>query len=218
MTTNYDNTSIEAFITSYVLYLDGEGPRPELDDLDSADRPEAAARVRLLEAARPVAPPEGALDRIARQFGFDRAGARITVSGKKFKAARVRSKLDLKAIAAASTEAGMPIRSNDLLTLETKGEMDFDQELVSVLVAILGTTVEAIESDFTTEMDAVRAFLASPRFDRLLQEWLAEHTYDPAELRREVSDRVLATQLRAEDVVEAQLVELVRAILRSFER
>lgn len=217
MTTN-DNTTLEAFITSYLLYLDGEGPQPDLDELDSENRAEAAARVRLLEAARPTTLPAGALDRISRQFGFDRAGARISVSGKKFKAARDRRQLDLKTIAAASTAAGAPIRSNQLLTLETSGEMEFDQELVSVLVAILETSVEAIESDFASELDAVRAFLAGPRFEELLQEWLTENPYDPAELHREVSDRVLATHLRAEDVVEAQLVELVRAILRSFER
>jgi hypothetical protein len=217
MTTN-DTTEMEAFITAYLLYLDGEGPQPDLDDLAAEDRAEAAARVRLLEAVLPTTASDGAFDRIAQQFGFDRAGTRITVSGKKFKAARQRQNLDIKTIAATATAAGAPIRTNDLLNLETKGDMQLDQETVSVLVAILNTTVDAIESDFTDEMNAVHAFLASPRFDELLQEWLAENDYDPVELRREVSGRVLATHLRADDVAEEQLVELVRAILRSFER
>lgn len=216
MTTN-DDTTIETFISSYLLYLDGEGPEPDLEDLAPGDRAEAAARTRLLDAARPTPTPEGALDRIAHQFGLDRAGIRVTVSGKKFKAARRRRNLDLKAIAAAATAAGAPIRTNDLLNLETKGDMPLDQEVVSVLVAILETTLAAIESDFTDEMNTVRAFLASPRFDELLAEWLAENDYDPDELRREVTDRVLATNLRADDVAEAQLVELLRAILRSLE-
>ena len=217
MTTNDDN-AIQSFISSYLLYLDGEGQQPDLEELDPDDRAEAAARVRLLDAVRPSPSPEGALDRIARQFGFDRAGTRITVSGARFKAARQRRKLDLKTIAGAATAAGAPIRTNDLLNLETKGDMPLDQEVVSVLVAILDTTLAEIESDFTDEMNTARAFLAGPRFDELLAGWLADNDYDPNELRRVVSDRVLATHLRAEDVVEAQLVELVRAILRSLER
>lgn len=217
MTTN-DNTAMEAFITSYLLYLDGEGPQPNLDDLAADERAEAAARAWLLEAVRPTPATEGAFDRIARQFGFDRPGTRITVSAKKFKAARQRRKLDLKTIAATATAAGTSIRTNDLLNLEIKGDMQLDQEVVSVLVAILNTTVTAIESDFTEETNVVSAFLASARFDELVQEWLAENDHDPVELRREVSHRVLATHRRADDVTEAQLVELVRAILRSFER
>lgn len=217
MTTPSDEQRLDDIITAYILFLDGEGPRPDLDRLTPEDRDEAAARIQLLDAAAASQTPAGAVDRLARTFGFDRQGTRITLSGPKFKRARQQRNLELKTIAADAAAAGAAIRTSDLLRLETSDGIPFDQETVTILVAILDTSLEEIESDFDHDMSQVQAFLNSSAFDAVLEEWLAEHDRDPVEIREQVTDRILAARFRAADVTEEQLLDFVRAILRTFE-
>ena len=160
---------------------------------------------------------DGAVDRISRSLGFDRAGTRITLSGARFKRRRQDLGLDLKTIAAQATAAGVTVRTSDLLKLETAGALPFEQEVATVLVAILDTTLENIEDEFEREMTTVQAFLNGPRFEEVLAGWLDEHAnQDPREVRAYVTDGVLAANFRAEDVSEEHLVDFVRALLRKF--
>lgn len=219
MTTNRDNNQVDDFVTAYLVYIDGEGDRPDSSALSESERREAAARIRIHQAAQAAAyePPVGAMDRLAQKFGFDRAGSRITVSGRKLKAARIRKSLDLRALAAAATAAGVPTRTSDLLRIETAEAVEVEQPLVTVLVAILETDVAMLEEAFDKQMDAVRRFLGGPLFDELVRTWAAEHECDLEETRQTVVDGVLALHLRAEDVAEAQLADFVRAFLRRME-
>lgn len=220
--TSHDDTKdpIEAYITSYLLYLDGDGERPDLSDLEAAEREEVSARIRLLDVARGdrSEATTGAMNRIAKRFGFDRTGTRIAISGARFKAVRQQSQRDLKGIAAAATAAGAPIRTSDLLKVENARATLLDQELVSVLVAVLRTSLAAIEGESTDDASVVHTFLAGPLFSQLIAEWAGAGDLDPDDVRNTVTGRVLATHYRAEDIAEKQLVDLVRAILRSLER
>jgi cupin superfamily acireductone dioxygenase involved in methionine salvage len=104
-----------------------------------------------------------------------------------------------------------------LLKVESSKTTALDQELATVLVGVLDTTVAAIEDDHVQEMDVVRVFLASPFFDQLIAQWAAEHEPDADDVKQLVRDRVLAIHYRAQDVTEEQLADLVRVILRSLE-
>lgn len=218
-TDRHENDPIEQLVTEYLLYLDGEGERPELDDIPYAARAEAAARLHLLDGLRAasVEAPPGAADRIARTLGFDRAGGRIAVSGPSLKRARDAKGMTLKDIAAAATAAGTPTRTADLLRVESAPSTPLDQELATVLVAILNTSVDAVEDDFPEDMTAMRTFLDGPRFEAMIADWSSEHGREVDHTRTTVRDRALATQYRAKDITEDQIVDLIRAILRSLE-
>lgn len=218
-TDNNDHDRIDRFIASYLLHLDGEADRPDLGDLPEEDRAEAAARIDLLDGLRSTAveAPAGAAGRIARTLGLDRAGSRISVSGPRLKRARDARGLTLKDIAAAATNAGTPIRTADLLRIESATTTPVDQQIVTVLVAILDISVDDVEDDFATEVSAMRAFLDGPEFDDIVAGWAAEHGRDLEATRATVRDRALALQFRAEDTTTEQLADMVRAILRSLE-
>lgn len=218
-TDNNENDPIEQLVTEYLLYLDGEGERPELADIPHAARAEAAARLHLLDGLRAasVEAPPGAAERIARMLGFDRAGGRIAVSGPQLKRARDAKGMRLKDIAEGATAAGVPTRTADLLRVESATSTSLDQELVTVLVAILNTSVYAIEDDFAEEITAMRTFLDGPRFEGMIADWSSEHDREIEQTRTIVRDRALATQYRAKDITEDQIADLIRAILRSLE-
>ncbi len=212
--------SIERFVHDYMLFLDGEGYQPLIEELPAGDRHEAQARIRLLEAAMAAGAkvPAGAPERIALRFGFDRAGATIVVSGPKLKGARRRAGLELKQISAAMAAAGTPIRTSHLLHIETATTTPVEQPAVTTLVAILGTAVEDIEAEFAGDVTEMRAMLNSSRFDQMIAGWASDHGGDLPEIRTIVHRQVLAIRYRAEGVNEEQLAELVRAILRTLER
>jgi hypothetical protein len=211
---------VEMFIHDYMLFLDGEGPRPQLSALDPDTRAEVAARLRILRAARTTAAPapDGARERIALRFGFARAGLPIPISGSKLKSARRRAGLELKQISAALAAAGTPMRTSDLLHVETADTTPIDQPVVTTLVAILGTSVMSLEADFSAEMADMRVMLASPRFEQIIAEWAGEHARDVSEIRQVVHRQALAAKFRAEGISEEQLADIVQAILRSLER
>lgn len=211
---------IEMFIHDYMLFLDGARDEPLVKELPAGDRREAQARIRLLEAtmAAGAEAPAGAFERIALRFGFDRAGTTIVVSGPKLKGARRRAGLELKQVSAAMAAAATPIRTGDLLHIETAATTPVDQPVVTALVAILGTTVDDIEAEFDDDVNEMRAMLNSPRFEQMIAEWASDHGRDVPEIRTIVYRQVLATKYRAEGVNEDQLADLVRAILRSLER
>lgn len=218
-TDSNQNDPIEQLVTEYLLHLDGEGERPELADIPHAARAEAAARLHLLDGLRAasVEAPPGAADRIARTLGFDRAGGRIAVSGPRLKRARDAKGMTLKAIASAATSAGTPTRTADLLRVESATSTPVDQELVTVLVAILNTSVDAIEDEFADEVTAMRTFLDGPRFEAMIADWSSERGRDIDQTRTVVRDRALAAQYRAKDITEDQIADLIRAILWSLE-
>lgn len=221
MTTTDSNEidPIEKLVTDYLLYLDGEGERPDLAHIPQGDRAEAAARLHLLDGLRTasVEAPAGAADRTARTLGFDRVGGRIAVSGPQLKRARDAKGMSLKDIAEAATAAGAPTRTADLLRAESATSTPLDQELVTVLVAILNTSVDAIEDDLAEDMTATRTFLDGPRFESMIADWSSEHDWELEQTRTIVRDRALATQYRAKDITEDQIADLIRAILRSLE-
>jgi hypothetical protein len=211
---------VETFLRDYMLFLDGEGPRPLLSALDPGAQADAAAQLRILEAARAAAAPvpDGARERIARRYGFDRPGLPIPISGPKLKSARRRAGLDLKQISAALAAAGTPMRTNELLHIETAATTPIDQPVVTTLVAILGTSVSSLEADVSAEVADMRAMLASPRFEQMIAELAAEHARDVYEIRQVVHRQALAAKFRAEGLSAEQLAEIVQAILRSLER
>lgn len=211
---------LDRFIHDYMLFLDGEGDRPDVDDLDVELRVEARSRIRLLNVLRRGHDelPAGAADRIALRFGFDRSGTRINISGPKFKRARKRACLELKDIAAATVAAGAPIKTNNLLRIEMAKSTPVEQPIVTALVAILHISVDDIQEDLGDDVSTVRAKLASPRFEQMITDWSAEHGRDIRETRSFVHAQVLATKYRQKDVTEDHLADIVRAILLSLER
>ncbi len=208
---------VEDYIAAYVTHLDGEGPHPDLDDLDDEDRDEAAAQVELLETARASAVDHDVLERIAQRFGFDRPNERIGVSGSKLKAARSRQGVSLGDIASAATAAGVSVRPAELLKIETGSGAALTQEVVTFLAAFLETTVPELEDD-SDELNQAQTFLYSDVFNDLIATWCLEHGRDEAAVREHVSDAVLDSSRRAEDLTEAQLIEFVEAMLRQLEQ
>lgn len=89
--------------------------------------------------------------------------------------------------------------------------------MVVILVAILNTSVDAVEDAFSEEMTAMHTFLDGPRFEAMIADWSSEFGRDIDQTRTIVRDGALATQYRAKDITEDQIADLIRAILRSLE-
>ena len=209
-----DIDPLDDFIHAVLQHRGGDGPEPQLADLDPSLRPEAAARLRILNAARtPVLAPAGATDRLARRFGFDRAGTAITVSGARVKAARKAAGLELKDVAAAIAAAGAPVKTSELLNVEQAKSTALDQKVVTRLVAVLGVPLDQIEESFSDQVDRLAALLETPRFAALIADWANEHNRDHGEVRNDVHRQLSGARYRAESVSEDQLFDIVKAIL-----
>lgn len=215
---NIDDPRLDAIIDAHLRHLEGDGPAPDLADLPDELRDEARARLAVLEAAwgAQIEPPDD--DPVARRFGFDRAGQRITIDGRRIATLRKAAQLDLTELHTLITNAGGAIAPGDLFRVEQNAAVELDQATVSAIVAALRTSVPSIEATETIDFDAVRAFVDSPDFYDLIDTWAAEQGRDAEQVRPRVTEQVFAAQYRADDVTTAQLIEIVRAILQTLEQ
>jgi transcriptional regulator with XRE-family HTH domain len=208
---------LDAIIDAHIRYLEGDGPAPDLAGLPDELRDQAHARVVLLEAmwGAELQPP--ADDPVARRFGFDRPGQDIAIDGRRVAALRKAAGIDLTELLARVTAAGGTINAGTLFRLEQNASTLMTQPTVSAIVAALNVALTDIESADEVNLSPVRAFLDSPAFYELIDDWSGKYGRQRDEVRSVVAQRVLAAQYRAEDITVDHLVEIVQAILDSLE-
>lgn len=217
-----DINDIDDILAQYLQFLHGNAPEPNLARLNAAAREEALAQIDVLVALYRVGTPDSNDDPVARRFGFDRAGDDITIDGGRVKRLRKERALSLKELVDLVNRAGGDTSGSALLRIEQQPRAVLPQATVTAIVAALDTTLQELEvledSTIDVEVDRVRAFLASPRFEEEIATWCAAHDRRPREVRPHVEDRLVGAAFRAEDQTDEVLLEIVRTILRGLEK
>lgn len=209
---------LDAITDAHLLYLEGEGPAPDLTTLAPELRDEALMRVRLLEASWGAVLEAPTEDPIAVRFGFDRAGQTITVNGRRVAQLRKATGMDFQTLLGLVTAAGGDITAANLFRLEQSSASNVDQPTASALVAALHTTMADLGATATdVATDRVGLFLSGPGFTDIIDDWARQFGRPTSEVRTTVTERLLAVQYRAEDVTDEHLIEIVMTILDSLE-
>ena len=209
---------LDAIVDAHLLYLEGDGPAPDLTALTPELRDEALVRVRLLEASWGAVLEVPTEDPIAARLGFDRTGQTITLNGRRVAQLRKATGMDFESLLGLVTAAGGDITAANLFRLEQSSAADVDQPTASALVAALHTTMADIEAAATdAATDRVGLFLSGPGFANIIDDWARKFGRPTSEVRTTVTERLLAVQYRAEDIRDEHLIEIVKTILGSLE-
>ena len=213
-----DHAQLADIFESFLAFLDGQGPEPDLARFDPAERARISRQLEILRDDHGVlaAMPDLVDDPVFAALGFDRAGADVELDGAKVARARKRLHLDIGDIAERMHNAGSTRAVRDLFQLERTGSATWPQPDATALVAALRVSLSDIEGS-DARLSPMRQFLQSEVFGQSVREWAHAHSTDYDLARRRASSELLAANFRGEEHVNSQaLEELLRVVLEDM--
>lgn len=214
-----DHKELPALFEAFLAHLDGEGPEPDITNLDDALRHDLVAQFAVLRrdhgllAGAPDLPDDPGF----AALGFDRAGESIEIAGAKVRRARSRAGLDFKRVIELATNAGGKLGVKDLHDLERATSTPLAQTDATALLVALDVTLPDLESD-EGQIGEMRRFLGSPEFDDTVRRWCDERSAPFEEVSRQAKSAMLAGNFRGgEHTDQEQLLALLHIVLEHLE-
>jgi transcriptional regulator with XRE-family HTH domain len=222
MAGDFVDDKITEFIESYVNHLEGGGPAPSLDGLNSATRREVRNAFRAVDAAwrSDLEIPLIEEDPVALALGLgplNDADAFLVVSGRLVKKARQARGLKTSDVATRLKSMGLPAADQKWLgRLERAPMQEVALDLATGLANVLGQSPDAISATRDKEVDPFAEWLYSDEFDTAFAAWVEEQHGRrlPGDLAPRARRKLLVAARRSEgDGGSVLWAQMLRSVL-----
>jgi transcriptional regulator with XRE-family HTH domain len=191
---------ITELIEAYIAHLEGEGPAPSLEDLDTHAKREARNAFRAVDAAwrSDLEIPPLEEDPVALALGFvpaANASTEVIVSGSLVTKARRRRKLKASDVANRLQSMGLDANQQWLVRLERSSVQEIKTDLATGLATVLGVSVDALAAERDKDVDPFATWLYSDEFDVAFAAWVDEQ--EGRELPKDLAPRARSQLLTA---------------------